>query len=65
MFKLVYKALNVKPEEQNPVFLLLGFGFFMGVFLATFQISAETLFVTQLGERYISWGIFSAGLQYS
>ncbi len=62
MFKLVYKALNVKPEEQNPVFLLLGFGFFMGVFLATFQISAETLFVTQLGERYISWGIFSAGL---
>ncbi len=62
MFKLVYKALNVKPEEQHPVFLLLGFGFFMGIFLATFQISAETLFVTQLGEQYISWGIFSAGL---
>ncbi len=62
MFKLIFKALNVKPGEQNPVLLLLGFGFFMGVFLATFQISAETLFVTQLGEKYISWGIFSAGI---
>ncbi len=62
MFKLINKALNVKPEEQHSVLILLGFGFFMGIFLATFQISAETLFVTQLGEKYISWGIFSAGL---
>ncbi len=62
MFKLIYKALNVKPEEQQAVLLLLGFGFFMGVFLATFQLSAETLLVTELGEKYISWGIFSAGI---
>ncbi len=62
MFKLIYKALNVKPDEQKKVLLLLGFGFFMGVFLATFQVSAETIFVTQLGESYIRWGIFSAAL---
>ncbi len=62
MFKLIYKALNVKPEEQQQVMLLLGFGFFMGIFLATFQISAETLFVTKLGESAISLGIFSAGV---
>lgn len=62
MFKLINKALNVKPEEQEQVMLLLGFGFFMGIFLATFQISAETLFVTVLGENAVSLGIFSAGL---
>ena len=61
MLKLIYKALNAKPEEYNQVLLLLGYGFFMGVFLATFQISAETLFVTKLGEGYIRWGIFAAG----
>ena len=61
MLKLVLKALNAKPEEKQQVLLLLGFGFFMGVFLATFQISAETLFVTKLGEQYIRWGIFAAG----
>jgi HEAT repeat protein len=62
MFNLIHKALNVKPEEQHQVMLLLGFGFFMGIFLATFQISAETLFVTKLGEDAVSLGIFSAGL---
>jgi len=62
MFKLIYKALNVKPEEHLAVLLLLGFGFFMGVFFATFQISAETLFITELGEAFVSTGIFAAGL---
>ena len=61
MLKLILKALNAKPEEGEKVLLLLGFGFFMGVFLATFQISAETLFVTRLGEGAIRWGIFAAG----
>jgi len=62
MLKLINKALNVKPQEQQQVLLLLGFGFFMGIFLATFQISAETLFITKLGEDSVSLGIFSAGL---
>ena len=62
MFKIVYVALNVRPEEQSRVLLLLGYGFFMGVFLATFQLSAETLLITRLGEAYISRGIFAAGL---
>ena len=61
MLKLIFKALNAKPEEEQQVLLLLGYGFFMGIFLATFQISAETLFVTRLGEEYIRWGIFAAG----
>ena len=38
MLRLVYAALNVKPEEQERALLLLGFGFFMGIFLATFQL---------------------------
>ncbi len=62
MLKLIYKALNVKSGEQQQVLLLLGFGFFMGIFLATFQISAETLFLTKLGKESVSLAIFSAGL---
>ena len=62
MFKIVYVALNVRPEEQSRVLLLLGYGFFMGVFLATFQLSAETLLITRLGEEFISRGIFAAGI---
>lgn len=61
MLKLIYAALNVRPEEQTKVILLLGYGFFMGVFLATFQLSAETLLITRLGEAFISRGIFAAG----
>jgi HEAT repeat protein len=62
MIKLVYAALNVRPEEQSKVLMLLGYGFLMGVFLATFQLSAETLLITRLGEAYISRGIFAAGV---
>ena len=62
MLKIIYVALNVKPEEQSRVLLLLGYGFFMGVFLATFQLSAETLLITRLGEEFISRGIFAAGI---
>ena len=52
MFKLIYAALNVKPDEQTKVLYLLGYGFFMGIFLATFQLSAETLQVLAM-----SWGV--------
>ena len=67
MLKLVYAALNVRPEEQNKALLLLGFGFFMGIFLATFQLTSETQLITQAGAdedsaKLISQGLFAAAI---
>lgn len=41
--------------------LLLGMGFFMGVFMATYQVGAETLFLDILGEPYLDKAFFAAG----
>jgi AAA family ATP:ADP antiporter len=62
MLKLIYAALNVKPDEQNRALLLLGFGFFMGVFLATFQITSETQLITQAGAQGDSVKLIGQGL---
>jgi Cyclic nucleotide-binding domain len=67
MLKLVYAALNVRPEERTRALLLLGFGFFMGVFLATFQLTSETQLITQAGAdensaNLIRQGLFAAAL---
>jgi hypothetical protein len=43
--------LNVKEEEQNQVLLMLGTGFFIGIFIATYQVTAESLFLNQMSER--------------
>jgi ATP:ADP antiporter, AAA family len=60
MLKALFLALNVRPEEERQVLLLLGQGFFMGVFLATYQITAETLFLSRLGE-YLKEAILFSG----
>lgn len=60
MFKALFLALNVRPNEEKQVLLLLGQGFFMGVFLATFQITAETLFLNRLSE-YLKEAILCSG----
>ena len=67
MFKLVYVALNVRPEEQQRAILLLGLGFFMGIFLATYQLASETQLITQAGSsedssQLIRQGLFAAAL---
>lgn len=60
MLKALFLALNVRPGEEKQVLLLLAQGFFMGIFLATFQISAETLFLNRLGE-YLKEAILFSG----
>ncbi|MDH5474849.1 MAG: cyclic nucleotide-binding domain-containing protein [Cyclobacteriaceae bacterium] len=45
MLRKIFSSLNVKPEEETQVVLLLVIGFFQGAFLVTFQISAEALFL--------------------
>jgi AAA family ATP:ADP antiporter len=48
MLKAILDSLNVKPEERAQVLLMLGAGFFMGIFIATYQVTAESLFLNRL-----------------
>lgn len=60
MLRALYLALNVRPAEEKQVILLLCKGFFMGVFITTFQVVAETLFMNRLG-AYLREGILLSG----
>jgi len=60
MLRALFLALNVRSGEEKPVLLLLGKGFFMGVFLATYYVTAETLFLNRLGE-YLKEAILISG----
>ena len=70
MLKSLFRLLNVqKTEEERPALLLLGYGFFMGIFLATYRVVVETLFLNTQGENlklafFISGilGVLSTGL---
>ncbi|MBX2916174.1 MAG: hypothetical protein KF856_12965 [Cyclobacteriaceae bacterium] len=43
--------LGVKPEEQGQVWLMLATGFFIGIFIATYQVTAESLFLNKLSDK--------------
>src|SRR6478736_6229731 len=47
----ILAALNVKEDEEAQVLLMLSMGFFMGIFVATYQVTAESLFLNQLGDQ--------------
>ena len=49
--KSIFTVLNVKPEERLPVSLMLATGFFMGIFIATYQVTAESLFLNQISDQ--------------
>jgi HEAT repeat protein len=43
--------LQVRPEEDTQVLLMLGMGFFIGIFIATYQVTAESLFINELSDQ--------------
>src|SRR5690606_39034069 len=43
--------LKVRSTEQVQIALMLTTGFFMGVFIATYQVTADSLFLNRLGEH--------------
>ena len=51
MFQSLLDFLNVRPEERLQVMLMLGAGFFMGIFFATYSVVAESLFLSTLGNE--------------
>ena len=61
MVKAFLKFLGGEDGEEKQMLLLLGKGFFMGILLATYQIGAETLFLTFLGDEFLADAFFSAG----
>ena len=61
MLDALFAALRVRPDERNQVTLLLLKGFFIGSFLATYQVGAETLFLNRLPE-YLEEALVLSGL---
>ncbi len=51
MLNKLLAYLNVGEEERTQVLLMLGAGFFMGIFLATYSVVAESLFLSTLGDQ--------------
>ncbi len=60
MLRSLLKIINAEPGEEKPVLLLLGNGFFIGIFLASYKIVAYTLFLSHLGE-YLREAMFLSG----
>lgn len=46
----IYAALGIEAPLAGRVFILLGMGFFMGIFLATFEVGALSLFLRKFDE---------------
>jgi len=62
-------ALTIKNQEQRQIFIMLCTGFFMGVFIATYQVTADSLFLNRMGDQLDkafvvagALGIMSTGL---
>lgn len=55
-----FRLLNVKHEEQIQVTLMLVMGFFIGIFVATYQVTAESLFLNTLSSE-INKAFFISG----
>jgi ATP:ADP antiporter, AAA family len=62
VIQALLKFLGGEKGEERQMLLLLGKGFFMGILLATYQIGAETLFLTVLGDEWLAVAFFSAGI---
>ncbi|HEY8937252.1 MAG TPA: hypothetical protein VIM65_18630, partial [Cyclobacteriaceae bacterium] len=53
-------SLQIKTQEQKQIVLMLCTGFFMGVFIATYQVTADSLFLNRLGV-YLNRAFLIAG----
>ena len=51
MKQFIYKLLDIEPQQAGRVFLMLGMGFFMGIFLATFDVASATLFLLRYADQ--------------
>lgn len=54
-------SLTANKQEQRQVLYMLSTGFFMGVFIATYQVTADSLFLNRMGE-YLDMAFLIAGI---
>ncbi len=62
MLSRILDIINVRQDERKQVLLLLGKGFFLGIFLVTYLISAEVLFLNNLSHLLKEALLVSGGL---
>jgi AAA family ATP:ADP antiporter len=51
MANLTAGVLKNRSQEQKQIILMLATGFFMGAFIATYQVTADSLFLNRLGSQ--------------
>lgn len=61
MLQSFLSFLGGEKGEEKQMLLLLGKGVFMGFFLASYQVGAETLFLSTVGGEYLDQAFFMAG----
>ncbi|HEY0740519.1 MAG TPA: HEAT repeat domain-containing protein [Chryseosolibacter sp.] len=55
-------TLTIRSQEQKQITLMLATGFFMGVFIATYQVTADSLFLNRLGDQLNKAFLVAGGL---
>ncbi|MFZ9046873.1 MAG: cyclic nucleotide-binding domain-containing protein [Cyclobacteriaceae bacterium] len=61
MLQAFLRFLGGEEGEETRMWLLLGLGFSMGVFLASYEVGASSLFIQTMGEAYLDKAFFVAG----
>ena len=51
MVNRFFGAFQLQTQEQKQIILMLCTGFFMGVFMATYQVTADSLFLNRMGDQ--------------
>jgi ATP:ADP antiporter, AAA family len=51
MLDKIFSALKVRPDEYGRVVTMLALGFFLGAFITTYQITADSLFLSRQPEK--------------
>lgn len=54
--------MDISEAEERPVYLLLLNSFFLGLFLATFDVTASTLFIETFSEKRLPEGFIASGV---
>ena len=54
--------IPIKSQVQRQIILMLATGFFMGVFIATYQVTADSLFLNRIGNQLNKAFLIAGGL---
>ena len=56
------KILNIRPEEAKPVFLMMGFSFFIGLSLTFYFTASNAIFVRHFSPKMIPVSFIASGV---